>query len=183
MSRRRGYMMIEFVIWFALATMTFTGILAFESFARQSSFETSARIEAIQHSERIIRRIEEDATRALSCKVTGQGVILELPARGINGENLDGIRDVIIYSPRYSEGGSLVRIVTPGEGSAAPKAADGIGRYISRIVFTDIKGGSSPPVLQVTMHFTIPVTGRRDLERSFSFAARLDNCKSPGGGK
>ncbi|TET37374.1 MAG: hypothetical protein E3J72_06025 [Planctomycetota bacterium] len=183
MRRRRGYIMIEFIIWFALASLTFTGILAFEAFARQSSFETSARIEALQHGERIIRRIEEDASRATSYKVTGQGVILELPARGPSGEDLDGVRDVIVYSPRYSEGGSLVRIVTPGEGSAAPKAADGIGRYISRIVFTDIKGGSSPPVLQVTMHFKIPVTGRRDFERSFSFTARLDNCKSPGGGK
>jgi len=184
MSRRRGYMMIEFVVWFALAGMTFSGILAFEVFARQNSFETSARLEAILHAERIVQRIGEDASRAVSCKIAGkQGVIFEIPARGSDGELIEGVRDIVVYSPRFTEGGSLVRIVTPGNGSAAKKAADSIARYVSQIAFTDIKGGAHPPVLQVTLLFKIPVAHRRDLERSFSFSARLDNCKSAGGGR
>ncbi|MHC4661396.1 MAG: hypothetical protein ACYS8W_06875 [Planctomycetota bacterium] len=183
MKRNAGFTLIEFITWFGLAAVTFTAVLSFEAFARRTSLETSARILAVQQHERFVRRFERDAARAVKFQVVAnKGIVMQVPALGGDGKPVENALDTIVYSPKYEEGGSLIRTLTPGEGSAAIKSSEPYARYLSRVTFAELKEEKyAHSVMQATLEFSVPVHADLKLKRRFFFAASLENCRSGGG--
>ena len=185
MRRRAGFTLIEVMIWLTVSAVVFIAFLSFEYFARHTTFETSAHVEALQHTERIIRRLEEDSFAANGSRtVTSDGVMFEIPSLDQAGSPLEGVHDTVYYFIRYEDDGRLVRKVTPGPGSASTGSSTVIARHVENIEFElASRGGSLYPVLQVGLRFSIPVVSRKNLERNYRFAVPLENCPAGGEGE